>query len=220
MTTVNPEVAAIVLCGGGSTRMGFDKARLTFGNESFLERIIRTVTPFVSAVVVAGTAREACEFLPSDIRDSVIFAPDQNPDSGPMEGIRAGLDAIGGKAEVAFVTSCDVPLIKGEVVNVLMRHLEIFDAVVPVRDSRIFGLTALYRVSVCEQVSEMVDRRRLKVALLADELNANRIPIEALCSVDPDLDSITNINSLEDYEQLLKRFSFSVPEEIRRRIKS
>ena len=211
-------VGTIVLCGGGSTRMGFDKSRLVLGEQSFLERIIRAVAPFSMRTVVVGASVEDFEYLQDTVLEGVTITADQNRDHGPLEGIRAGLESLGNTVDVAFVTSCDVPLIKGEVIDELCRSLGRFEAVVPVRGKRTFGLTALYRPSALERIEQMVSSGRLKVALLATELNANRISIDSLRNVDPELDSITNINSIEDYADLLKRFSQPLPPEIQAKI--
>jgi molybdopterin-guanine dinucleotide biosynthesis protein A len=46
--------AAIVLCGGRSQRMDRDKARLPFGGETMLERVVGVVSRVVGEVWVAA----------------------------------------------------------------------------------------------------------------------------------------------------------------------
>ncbi|MCA9117229.1 MAG: NTP transferase domain-containing protein, partial [Planctomycetaceae bacterium] len=47
-------VAGIVLCGGRSSRMGQPKHLLPFGDETMLQRVVRTLSAVVSPVVVVA----------------------------------------------------------------------------------------------------------------------------------------------------------------------
>lgn len=101
---------AIILCGGKSTRMGRDKAMLPFGpNEVMLQRVVRIVSEVVepSRIVVVAAEGQALPALP----EKVQIARDKRPERGPLEGLRAGLAAIGDRADAAYATSCDVPLL-------------------------------------------------------------------------------------------------------------
>ena len=49
-------VAGIVLAGGKGTRMGRDKATLSFGPESLVQRLVRVLGEAVSPLVVAAAA--------------------------------------------------------------------------------------------------------------------------------------------------------------------
>jgi len=95
--------AAIVLCGGRSRRMARDKAGLPFGDETMLERVVRTLSQLVDEVWVV--ARED-----QPVRGTFRIARDSAEGLGPLAGICAGLEAISG--ERAFVTACDMPLLR------------------------------------------------------------------------------------------------------------
>jgi molybdopterin-guanine dinucleotide biosynthesis protein A len=101
---------AIILCGGKSTRMGRDKATLPFGaGEVMLQRVVRIVSDVVERsqiVVVAAEGQELPELAPE-----VQVTRDRRPERGPLEGLAAGLAAIGNRADAVYATSCDVPLL-------------------------------------------------------------------------------------------------------------
>src|SRR6202030_4816740 len=99
--------AGIVLCGGRSTRMGVPKATLPFGSETMLQRVVRLLGTVVSPVVVVAAREQSLPELPED----VAVTRDEREQRGPLEGLRAGLSALPKSADIAYVTSCDVPLL-------------------------------------------------------------------------------------------------------------
>jgi molybdopterin-guanine dinucleotide biosynthesis protein A len=99
--------AAIVLCGGRSTRMGSAKALLPFGAETMLQRVVRLLSTVASPLVVVAAPAQSLPDLPA----SVTVTRDEHEGRGPLEGLRAGLKALPVDAEIAYVTSCDVPLL-------------------------------------------------------------------------------------------------------------
>lgn len=217
------QIAAIVLCGGQSSRMGFDKFRLPLGGRTFLECVVEKLATVVDGPVIAAASERTFAEV-TKIKDSLDeerfqVVVDQRNDSGPMEGIRVGLEAAGQVAKWAFVTSCDVPLICPEVLGVLQSSLnEInspdLEAAMPTSPKRIFGMTAIYRCSVVSKVAEMVERRQLRVSDLATELNTKRISVEEIRKADPELDSMKNLNSPNDYLEFLRQRGFDCPAEI------
>ena len=49
-----PNLGAIVLCGGQSSRLGVDKQELMFGGKTFLETIILALQPVVRRILLVG----------------------------------------------------------------------------------------------------------------------------------------------------------------------
>src|SRR6202789_1895842 len=98
MTAGGP-AAGIVLCGGKSTRMGAPKATLPFGPETMLQRVVRLLSGVVSAIVAVAAREQVLPELPED----VIVTRDEREAKGPLEGLRAGLTALPGSVDAAYV---------------------------------------------------------------------------------------------------------------------
>jgi molybdopterin-guanine dinucleotide biosynthesis protein A len=148
----------------------------------------------------------------------VLFDRDEQLDKGPLEGIRVGLKRLSGSTKYAFVTSCDVPLLKTALVRHLHKLIENHDAVVPRIEDRVFGMTAIYRTDLHERIAQRISANQLRVSDLADAFDSFSPGAELLKATDPDLDSMTNINSAIDYQKLLNRFGLDYPPEIAIRI--
>ena len=194
------DFAGLVLCGGQSRRMGRPKVLLPFGDETMLQRVVRLVGEVVQPViVVAGQEQE----LP-ELAASVQIVRDRRPGRGPLEGLAAGLAALGGRAEAAFVTSCDVPLLKPALVRRLLAMLGDCDAVVPHVEGFDQPLAAVYRRSVLPHAEALLAEGRLRPMFLFDRVRTRRVPPEEFADVDPNLESLRNINTPEDYEAVAR----------------
>src|SRR5688572_16572520 len=140
--------AGIVLCGGKSTRMGSSKAMLPFGAETMLQRVVRLLGTVASPLAVVGAPGQPLPELPAD----VILARDEHEDRGPLEGLRAGLKALPGSVELAYVTSCDVPLLVPGFVLRMIDLLGDYDIAVVEIDGFAHPLSAVYRRSTLPHV--------------------------------------------------------------------
>lgn len=199
----------VILCGGKSSRMGTSKARLPFGNEVMLQRVVRLVSEVVAAkniVVVAAVGQE----LP-DLPTEITVARDAREGRGPLEGLAAGLRAIPSQVEAVYATSCDVPLLQPAFVAQMFHSLDSHDIAVP-RDGKFHHpLAAVYRVSVLGHVEKLLAADRLRPFFLFQELNTLEVPVDELRTVDPQLATLENLNRPEDYQRALEACGFQRP---------
>ena len=195
----------IVLCGGKGRRMGQAKVMLPFGRETMLARVVRLLGEAVDAVVVvAGVGPELPELPPSCRSAAVVVVHDRHADRGPLEGLAVGLQALSGRA-TAFVTACDAPLLKPEFVRRIIELSAHHDIAVPHVDGFDEPLSAVYRTSVLPQVEALLAADRLRPAFLFDQVRTRRIRAEELTDVEPELQSLANVNDLQDYRAALRQ---------------
>jgi molybdenum cofactor guanylyltransferase len=199
---------AIVLCGGRSTRMGRDKATLPFGPEVLLQRVVRLLSDVVEArdIVVVAAVGQALPELPAD----VIFAQDQHPQRGPLEGLAAGLHVVPNRIDAVYVTSCDVPLLEPAFVRRMLDLLEDHDIAVPRDGEHHHPLAAVYRPSVLPAVQRLLAADRLRPRFLFDEVPTREVPVDDLRDVDPELRTLLNLNRPEDYAAALRLAGLSL----------
>lgn len=190
-------IGGVLLCGGQSTRMGRAKALLPFRHWTMVEQVLATLQQVVDPIVVVAAADQE---LPSLERATVVR--DERPESGPLEGIRVGLKSLPLSCHAAYVTSCDVPLLRPEFIQFIVDQLAEHDAVVPFEDKFAHPLAAVYRTSVVATIDTLIADDRWRPRFLIDQIDTCRIDVEQLRSVDPQLDSLRNINRPEDYEGL------------------
>ncbi len=204
----NDTVGVIILTGGHSQRMGHPKWSLPFGNETLLQRTVRSCLQISQNVVIA--ANDDQKFPNWDQLPPVIY--DRQSDCGPLQGIRGGLEFLHQMGiEWGFVTACDVPKLAPQIADFLLQHAGEFDAVIPQLGKRIFGMTAIYRCKLHTHINSMIENRELRVSQLAERFHCNLIPAESIRSIDNDLESLANLNYPDQYLAALKKMGFTPP---------
>ena len=103
----------VILAGGGSRRMGSEKARLMIAGEPLLRRTIRRLRGALAEVVVVGPAALA------DLAEGALLLPDEQPGLGPLGGLATALHAL--VAERIFVVACDMPFVAPALVGAQVR---------------------------------------------------------------------------------------------------
>ncbi|HEY4607614.1 MAG TPA: molybdenum cofactor guanylyltransferase [Ilumatobacteraceae bacterium] len=198
------DAAGVVLAGGRSSRMGTSKAALAWQGSTLLHRTVSVLAEVVGGpvVVVASPGQE----LPT-LRSGTTIVEDPIEGLGPMQGIATGLDAVAADAWAAFVCSTDMPFLHPAFVRRVLGELASndVDVVLPlVRDHR-QPLAAAYLTSLADTVRELVAAGRLATGMLFERCvvreidEAELLADPELAKADPNLDSVININTPEDY---------------------
>jgi molybdopterin-guanine dinucleotide biosynthesis protein A len=185
----------IVLCGGKSTRMGVPKATLPFGPETMLQRVVRLLGTVVSPIVAVAAREQSLPELP----EGVIVARDEREAKGPLEGLRAGFRALPESVDLAYATSCDVPLLVPGFVERMIELLGDQDIAVMEVDGFPHPLSAVYRRSVLPHIESLLAKDRLRPVFLFDAVRTRRVGMEEMVSVDRELRTLRNLNTREDY---------------------
>ena len=188
----------IVLAGGKSTRMGSSKALLPFGGETMLQRVVRLLGEVVHPIVVVAAADQPMPALPPD----AIVTRDEREGRGPLEGLRAGLKALPGDVDAAYVTSCDVPLLQTGFVEQMLDLARGHDVTVMEIDGFTHPLSAVYRRSTLPYIEDLLAHDRLRPVFLFDAVKTRRVSPAEMTS-DPELRTLRNLNTPEDYQRAL-----------------
>ena len=185
----------IVLAGGKSTRMGVPKATLPFGPETMLQRVVRLLSTVVSPIVVVAAHDQELSELPPPI----LVTRDEREARGPLEGLRAGLKALPPTVDAAYVTSCDVPLLVPAFVERMIDLLADDDIAVMEIEGFTHPLSAVYRRATLPRVEALLAEDRLRPAFLFEAVRTRRVQPEEMVGADPQLATLRNLNTREDY---------------------
>lgn len=203
------EIGGIVLCGGRSTRMGRSKAWLPFGSEVMLQRVVGTLVSVIPTIVVVSARDQRLPSLPGPV--SIVW--DEQEAAGPLGGLAAGFAALRGKVDAVFVCACDVPLLQADVVRRICNSLGENDVAIPVDTRFHHPLTAIYRLSLENRIQELMKVNRLRPTYLLEQAKVRELPVESFRDIDQCLDSFRNINTPQDYVDLLKMAGLEIPDQ-------
>ena len=198
--------AALILCGGGSRRMGTDKAALPFGDSTLLECVVAAVSAVVDEVWLV--AREGQE-LPHALAHLPV-ARDAAEGRGPLAGLAVGLAAM--RAERAFLTACDVPLLQPAFVQRLFDLATGHRAAVPEIGGHIMTTAAVYGADLRPAAERLLAAGQLRPRLLCREPGVRIVGEAELRDVDPDLRSLHDCDTPEDYREALRLAGHRVPD--------
>jgi len=196
--------AGIVLAGGRSSRMGTPKAALEWHGSTLLRRVTGIVARATGGPVVV--VRSPGQELPPLPR-GVEVTEDTREGRGPLQGLAAGLAAVGGRAETAFVSSTDAPLLHPAFVRLVVGALDgEHDVALPQAAGFPHPLAAAYRTALLPAVEELIAADRMRPAFLFEACRVRRLEEDvlladpAVAAFDPALDSVLNLNEPADYE--------------------
>jgi molybdenum cofactor guanylyltransferase len=196
--------AGVVLAGGRSSRMGSAKSALEWYGSTLLRRTVSVVGRAVAGpVLVVGAPGQELPELPP----SVEVLRDPQEGRGPLQGIAVGLATLAERADVAFVCSTDLPFLHPAFVRAVLGAVgPDVDVALPVARGYPQPLAAAYRTGLAPLVDKLVAADRLRPAFLFEECRTIRLDDAALradpavAALDPDLDSVVNVNEPGDYE--------------------
>ena len=198
------EAAGIVLAGGRSSRMGTSKATLEWHGSTLLRRVTGIVARATGGPIVV--VRAPGQDLPA-MAKGVEVTEDAKEGRGPLQGLAAGLAAVDGRAEIAFVSSTDAPLLHPAFVRRVVGALDgEHDVALPQAGGFPHPLAAAYRTELLPSVQQLIAADRMRPAFLFETCRVQRLDEAALladpavAAYDPALDSVLNLNEPPDYE--------------------
>jgi len=204
-------LGGVILAGGRSSRMGTPKSALEWHGSTLLHRTVGIVARATGGPV--AVVRASGQDLPA-LPKGTIVVDDPREGKGPVQGIAAGLAALAGQADSAFVTSTDLPFLHPAFISRVLSVLSEPggpDVALPVARGYQQPLAAAYRTGLAELAERLVKEDRLRPAFLFAECSVARLDDAALlanpvlAALDPDLDSVLNVNTPGDYQAARQR---------------
>ncbi len=190
--------------------MGRPKAWLPFGPEVLLQRVVRLVSTVVDPVVVVAAADQNLPPLPP----TVIAVRDEIAGRGPLQGLAAGLAALPNEVEYVFATATDAPLLRPAWIPCLHEIGGDYDLIIPSVDGYPHPLAALYRrTAVLPVIKDLLRADRLRLVGLMDAVRTRVVTREELASVDPEFETLRNLNSPDEYIAALRIAGFDTPDD-------
>jgi molybdopterin-guanine dinucleotide biosynthesis protein A len=187
---------AIILAGGQSSRMGVDKALMRFGDGLLRDRVLDVLRPHFDDLILVTNQPER-HFDLEDVRLVTDVAPGQ----GPLGGIYAGLLAAQGRH--ALVVGCDMPFLSAPLLDYLWGLRTWGEVVVPLTPDALAPICAVYDRAVLPAIHDALAAGERKVMGLYPRLEVHYVREDELRPYDPELMSLANLNTPEDFEQAL-----------------
>ena len=206
MSDVRSLCRGFVLTGGRSSRMGQDKALLSFGDRPLAAWVAERVQQVCGDVSLVGEPMKYAAWGFPVIEDVIR-------NQGPLGGIHAAL--AHSDARFSLVVGCDMPYLSPEFLGLLLRIAQETeaDAVVPRSEGFEYEpLCAVYSRSCLAPIEEALQAGQRKIGDVLRRLRLRAVPRAEWKPYDPEGRLFQNLNTPEDYEQARRELLLRVPE--------
>ena len=176
--------------------MGRDKALLPFGHETLLDRVLRVVAAVAGEVVLAAAPEQP---VPAGFRVS----RDAAAGAGPLPALVEALPLV--EATHTLVLACDLPLLKADVLSLLVDLSEGWEGAVPLVNGRRLPTCAVFQTTALRLARERFgDPRHRSLRDFIAGLRLRDVSANLFEAVDPQLSSFTSCNTPDEYRRALE----------------
>ncbi|HEY1660077.1 MAG TPA: molybdenum cofactor guanylyltransferase [Candidatus Sulfotelmatobacter sp.] len=188
------DLAAFILAGGKSSRMGTDKAFLEHGGRTLLSHALELARLLTPDVFVVGS-REKFERYSPVIED--VF-----PGQGPLAGIHAALRSS--SADLNLMIAVDMPLLSPKFLRYLVDRARSSTATVtvPRAGGRWYPLCAVYRPAFAVLAEDVLKLGRNKIDPLFAQTETLTIEDEELKKAEFVSSMFHNLNTPQEFLEL------------------
>lgn len=188
------DVSAFLLAGGKSTRMGRDKAFLSVGGVTLLERTLLLARTATTRIFIVGEAEKFSSFAP--------VIEDQYRERGPLGGIHAALKAT--TTELNLLLAIDLPFLRPEFLQYLVMEARANSAMVTVPEAggHLHPLCAIYRRPLADLAEAALLRGENKIDALFTRVETHVLSQEELSRQGMSPEMFHNLNTPEDFDSI------------------
>ena len=188
---------SIVLAGGRGSRLGKEKHAESVAGKSLIERVIDSLDPLSTEVLVVISQRQPGSSFASYPRVRTVV--DVYAAGGPLGGIYTGLVQSSSFSNLAV--ACDMPFLNRGLLRHMIGLSPGFDIVMPRIGDYREPLHAVYTRDCLPAMEKLIEEGNLKVSDLVDRVRVRYVEKEEIELFDPEHLSFFNVNTARDLER-------------------
>lgn len=198
---MNKFSTAIVLAGGQSSRMGFDKQLLRIHRRRLMDSIINNLKEeFQDIIIVTNKPELYGDFSETIVEDIIKY-------KGPLGGIHSGLSIA--KSKYCFVVACDMPGVNMVYVRYMKDRLSQENSLgcITQYGDWIEPFSAFYSVDMKYKIEKYLRTDRRSINGLIKDLNMTYISEKEARKYSPDWEMFSNLNTRDDVYNYLNTWT-------------
>lgn len=190
---------AVILAGGKSTRMGFDKQFLEIDERRLIDNLRKKLSKDFDEIIVVTNKSEYYLGFTDKITEDIIVG------EGPLSGIHSGL--MSASSEYVYFVACDMPNIYLDYIRWMKD--EIKDLKVKACVTR-FGqwiepFNAFYSKDIIKDIEEHLLKNQRSVNSLLAKVEIHYIEEEKAREFSPNWDMFLNLNTKDELNKFLNK---------------
>lgn len=184
----------IILAGGKSSRMGFDKQFLRVDKRRLMYSIISKLENEFDEIIIVTNKPEHYIGISQKITRDIL------EDKGPLGGIHAGLKLA--KSKYSFVIACDMPNVNLDYIRYMKTQTCKMGITTRFGDW-IEPFCSFYSKDIVEDIENYLRTEKRSINHLLMDLDINYIEEEKAREFSPNWDMFLNLNTQNDLESFL-----------------
>ena len=198
----NAVIAAAILAGGHSQRMGEDKATLNDGGASLIERQVKDLRDLSEAlpILICSGSRRYEALNTYDVR----HVPDSLNSAGPLAGVAKALEtaaAAGLEEGYVLVLPTDSLIPPSHIYDRLTGAMSGASEVVLLKGEHLHPLHGLFSISLTSSMNDYVESGGRSVMGFLDDRSWSAVTVPGAWEL------CLNLNTPEEYERALAAFA-------------
>lgn len=191
---------AIILAGGKSSRMGFDKQFIEIHEKRLMDILIHELEKEFDEIIIVTNKLQCYLDVTHKVTKDIL------KEKGPLGGIHVGLKEASSK--YSFVVACDMPNINIEYVRYMKKQMEDMDidGCVTKIGNWIEPFSSFYSKDIIDNIEEHLLSDKRSIYSLLEKLNILYIEEKEARKFSPNWDMFLNLNTKEDLSLYLENY--------------
>ncbi|MBI5682912.1 MAG: molybdenum cofactor guanylyltransferase [Deltaproteobacteria bacterium] len=199
-------MTGIILAGGKSSRMGFNKAFIEVpvhlyagtvnnkheNNTTIIERTVRLFNEIFDEIIIVTNS--PLEYEQFDVR----ITADLIKGAGSLGGIWTGI--FHASSEHIFAAACDMPFLDKDTILKMLNMKDEADAIVPFVNNQFHPLHAVYSKNCLKVVEKAIKENDLRINNLLNKIHIKKV--EDIFTSEPACLSVYNVNTKHELERI------------------
>lgn len=187
---------AIILAGGKSSRMGFDKQFLKIDQRRLMDSMIHKLSKEFEEIIIVTNKPEHYIGLGHKITGDII------ENMGPLGGIHAGLTIS--SSEYSLIVACDMPNINMDYIKFMKEQIGKYGCTTRFGSS-LEPFISLYSKDVIKNIEEYLESNRRSMHSFIPTIEFNYIEESVAREFSPNWDMFLNLNTRDDLSKFISK---------------
>ena len=183
-------ISAIILAGGKSTRMNYNKEYIKENNEYLVHKQIKQLSKLFKEIIVVSDNSSHYKDYP------VKVVSDELKGNSPIIGLHAGLKASSN--DYNFIIACDMPNISKKFINFLKKQIINKDCYVVKINRYIEPFQSIFSKRIVPIIKKLVEKKEFGFQNMVKQLDTYYIYEKEIISYLNEIDLFKNINNESD----------------------
>lgn len=187
---------AVILAGGKSLRLGFDKQLIHVNDMPIAQYIAKQIEDMFKQIIIVTNRPDLYRGLQYEVIE------DRFKEYGAIAGLYEGLKYS--QHSNMYIIGCDMPVIKREYIrymqNIMDKDNSVDAVITRYKKHMIEPLNGFYSQSAIPVIEEMISNGRKKISQLLKQINTYYVSENIAREYSPQWEMFLNINTREDLQ--------------------